>query len=105
MGIAQQNFMIDVLFDNVFSDMKMRDIIRDSQQQLMNAQQALNGQLRAANQRIRVEQAGADQAKLVLDGKREELQRVRAEAFNRIAGGASADGPPGYEGAPPSYEA
>ena len=99
MGNAQQNFMTDVPFDNAFSDMKMGDNIRDSQQQLMNAEQALNGQLRAADETTRVEHAGADQVKLVLDEKREELQRARAGAFNQITGGASADGPPGYEGA------
>ena len=108
MQIAQQNFMTDVLFDNVFTDLNMRDKIRDSQNQLLQGQRRLVEELYAANARQKRAQEEVDQSKKVLDEKRKELQQIRSATFDRIAGEFPAQGmpcPSNYQVEPPLYEA
>ena len=102
MEVAQMNFVGDVIFDNIFSDMAMRQRLRESEGQLLNAQRNLNNELHLEDERQRKAQAEVDRAKLLLDGKRQELQHIRAEVFDRIAGGHSSGWGP--EEQPPSYE-
>ena len=99
MQVAQMNFVGDVVFDNIFSDMAMRDKLRQSEQQLLTAKQSLNSELRLEDERQRQTQGELDQAKIVLDGRRKELQRIRAAAFDLVGLGHL----PSYE--PPSYKA
>lgn len=106
MKIAQMDFLSNVVFDNIFSDMAMRSRIMDSMRQLTLAQASLQKEIAAQNVRVRDAQAEVNQAKTVLDGKREELQRVRATAFQRLANGEEVSGarPPQYAIEPPAYQ-
>jgi DNA gyrase/topoisomerase IV subunit A len=92
--------------------MAMRDKLHNTERQLLNAGKALNNELQNENNRLQIAQSELDQAKLVLEGKRQELSRIRAEAFDRITGshlaGVIGDHPPHYEGGalneqPPAY--
>ena len=101
MSIAQGNFMSDIMFDNIFSDLAFHDKIQASMVGLQRAQRALKVQISAAGERKARAQSEVDQAKQLLDTRRKELQDMRALAFERVAAGG---GLPGYEGAPPGYE-
>jgi hypothetical protein len=85
MRVAQMNFMTNVVFDNIFSDLELRDRIKASQAQLKMAQAALSAELHASNERKKEIQAEVDAAKAVLDQKRLELQQVRGAAFEQLA--------------------
>ncbi len=98
MNVAQMDFMSNVVFDNIFSDMHMRDRIRDSTRQLNNAQTGLQRELWASDARRDGVKRELDELKKVLDRRRDELQTVRREAFEKIAT------LPEYAEAPPSYE-
>lgn len=87
MQIAQMDFMSNVVFDNVFSDMHMRDRIRESIGQLKKAQFCLQAELGASDRRRDL--VPVKELKGTLDEKRMELQNVRKRAF---------DMPPAYEG-------
>lgn len=90
MQIVEQNFMTDVFFDNIFTDLNMRDKIRASQEQLNAAQRKLLGELNKANERVNAVKGDLKRAQGVLDLKRKELQQIRAAAFESLAGGAPA---------------
>ncbi|CZR66408.1 uncharacterized protein PAC_16309 [Phialocephala subalpina] len=107
MRIAQMDFLSNVVFDNIFSNMAMRDRISDSMRQLTLAQANLQKEVAAEDVRVRDAQTEVDRAKSVLDTKREELQRVRAAAFERLANGEEVGEarPPQYAVEPPSYQA
>lgn len=97
--IDQGHMFSDVLFDNVFTDMAQHDRIEQSEQQMVQAMRQLQQQIgeqkgRAAEADRRVQGAVAE-----LEAARGELQRVRAEAFERLAGGAGN----GAGAAPPAY--
>jgi hypothetical protein len=83
--VAQMNFMTNVVFDNIFSDLNMRDRIRQSQAQLKMAQANLTAELQAARERTTAAQTEVDEAKAVLDQKRLELQHIRLVAFEKLA--------------------
>ncbi|KAE9367271.1 hypothetical protein N431DRAFT_429938 [Stipitochalara longipes BDJ] len=85
MRVAQMNFMTNVVFDNIFSDLELRDRIKQSQSQLKMAQADLTAELQAARERTKVVQAEVNEAKAVLDQKRLELQQIRSVAFERLA--------------------
>ena len=106
-NVAEMNFWGNVMFDNVFSDMDLRQRMHDSEGQLVRAQRGMEVELRTANERISNAQSEVDVAKVVLQGKREELQKIRAEAFDCIARGEPLamveGGPPNYEAEPPAY--
>jgi len=95
--IAQMNFMTNVVFDNIFSDLDLRDRIKASQAQLKRAQAALTAELHASDERAKVVQAEVNEAKALLNQKRMELQQIRAAAFERLANDV------GSEKAPPPY--
>lgn len=99
MSIAQMNFMTNVVFDNIFSDLELRDRIKQSQAQLKMSQANLTAELQAARERTRAVQAEVNEFKAVLDQKRLELQQIRSAAFERLASEREmAD-----RGAPPPY--
>jgi hypothetical protein len=99
MRVAQMNFMTNVVFDNIFSDLDMRDRIKQSQAQLKMAQANLTAELQAARERTTAAQTEVDEAKAVLDQKRLELQGIRSVAFEKLANERGiAD-----RGAPPPY--
>lgn len=98
---AQQNFMTDVLFDNVFSDVSKYEKIKESQASINKAKTKLDDFIKQSNGRLERVIVAGSHAKQNLDEKRLELQQIRAEAYQKVAGGevAAPDGPP------PSYRA
>jgi hypothetical protein len=99
MRVAQMNFMTNVVFDNIFSDLDMRDRIKQSQAQLKMAQANLTAELQAAKERTTAAQTEVDGAKAVLDQKRLELQHIRLVAFEKLVserGMADRGAPPPY---------
>ncbi|KAH6662303.1 hypothetical protein B0J14DRAFT_610771 [Halenospora varia] len=109
LDIAEMRFMTDVVFDNIFSDLNAKDRIKESKVRLEQAKAKLEGELQKATQRIKAVQQEVNHARSVLDGRRNELQDVRAAAFDSITSGASApaaapaEAPPGYSAEPPKY--
>ncbi|RDW89673.1 hypothetical protein BP6252_01705 [Coleophoma cylindrospora] len=85
--IAQGNFMSDVVFDNIFSDMHFHDKIVESKMQVQQAGRVLVGELVKSDCRIEALTGDADGKAVVLKQRRRELQEVRAGAFERFAGG------------------
>ena len=95
---AQNNFMTDVLFDNVFSDMAKYDKIKESQASIKRAKEKLDNIIRTSNSRQEAMTLTAKHTKQDLEEKRLELQKIRMEAYQKVAGGevAAPDGPPSY---------
>lgn len=79
--------MGDVIFDNIYSDIDFHSRIRATQGALVRSDQQLTAELAAVASREVAIKAKLDQAKLVLDNRREELQKLRATLFESIAGG------------------
>jgi hypothetical protein len=104
MQIAQMNGM-DFYFDNIFTEWDMMGKIENSQRQLRDAERKLHAQIQAGVDRQRNAQSELDVKKTILLSKREELQKVRTAAFERIAAGmpVSEEVPPVYAEPPPSY--
>jgi hypothetical protein len=102
MQVAQMNFMSDILFDNIFTDLDMRDRIIDSLTQIQQASDRLKQQIRLQHERVDGVAAEVTHAQNKLKSKREELQVIRREAFERLAEDEdySIELP---EGPPPSY--
>jgi hypothetical protein len=100
MRVAQMNFMTNVVFDNIFSDLQLRDRIKQSQAQLKIAQASLVAELQLSMERSRVLQTEVDEAKAGLDQKRAELQQVRSRAFERLASERELE----KRGVPPPYK-
>ncbi|EON63221.1 hypothetical protein W97_02448 [Coniosporium apollinis CBS 100218] len=85
MNVAQGNILSDVLFDNVFSDMRFHQKIEDSNRELQRAEQNLAAQQNAANHRLDALKEEMAAASRNLEAARIELQRVRMEAFEKVA--------------------
>lgn len=105
--IDNGHMMGDIFFDNIFSDMQQHERIKASSSQLAAAQTQLQTEIRCQLDRAEGAKAQLNQAKENVEGARTELQSIRAEAFERLAGGSGY----GYEGAnmgiadapPPAY--
>lgn len=100
-NIDNGHLVSDVLFDNIFSDMAMHDRIKDGDAQLQRAVRHVAKQIDLQLNRAGV--AKADLASAMEDDRKAKaaLQRVRAEAFARIAVGRDVSGGealPPYEG-------
>jgi hypothetical protein len=104
--IDMGHVMSDVMFDNIFSDMNQHERIHGSNKQLMEAVAQLKGEIEKQIQRARGAMEALKMARASMEEARLELQSIRAEAFERLAGGASGAGGGGYGAAqppPPSY--
>lgn len=105
--IARFDFWSNVAFDNIFSEMDLRQRIRNSEMQLESVRTNLQGEIRSANERIAKKQAEANAAKQVVNGKRVELQKVRENVFDSVVRGLPVATVGGVasapDGAPPSY--
>ena len=116
--IARGNFVSDVLFDNVFSDLAFHNKIKDSEAGLRRAQNNLLQQLDNAQGRLARARGEVNAAEGKLQAARKNLERVRMDAFRRVAAGEVAIAPaeseaarevdtldpsPSFE-APPAYE-
>ncbi|KFY45653.1 hypothetical protein V494_00851 [Pseudogymnoascus sp. VKM F-4513 (FW-928)] len=99
---AQHHFMSEVLFDNVFSDMKKYEEIKKSQASIMKAKNSLGNMIQATNERFEAAVAKRMEAKHALEGKRQQLQHIRAEAYQKLARGELV--PTAIDGPPPSYQ-
>ncbi|KAK4672150.1 hypothetical protein QC763_100290 [Podospora pseudopauciseta] len=93
-NIDQGNLMMDVFFDNIFTDMAFHDKIKASRESVLRAAMAMDGQVAATRQRVaqfegqlRVEEQSMREA-------REKLQKVRERVFETVAASTP---PPAYE--------
>lgn len=94
-NIDNGHMISDVLFDNIFSDMAQHDRIKNSDMQLHKALQQCKELLEKQKRTYQDAAAQCGQANEATNNSRLELQRIRAEAFERFAG----------QGAPPSFQA
>lgn len=97
-SIDQGHLFSDVLFDNVFSDMAQHERIQTSAAQLQQAMKDLHGQIIGQSERVTRGEGTLRQAGEDLEATRLELQKIRAEAFEKVVGGGSGD-----DVAPPAY--
>jgi hypothetical protein len=98
------HFVSDVMFDNIFSDMAQHDRIKASNNQLLEAMAQLKEQITLQTQRAQNSKLALNQGKSSMEEARKELQNIRAEAFERIAGGGAVNGGSGDNvAAPPPY--
>lgn len=86
-NIDHGHFMSDIMFDNIFSDMNQHERIKASAGQLATAQTQLQNEIREQLDRAGGAKAQLGQAKENVESARTELQSIRAEAFERLAGG------------------
>jgi len=94
----------DVMFDNIFSDMAQHDRIKASNNQLLEAMAQLKEQIALQTQRAQSAKLALNQGKSSMEEARKELQNIRAEAFERLAGGGQFNGGSGDGvAAPPPY--
>jgi hypothetical protein len=95
----------DMMFDNIFSDMAQHDRIHATNGQVMEAIAQLKEQIAMQLERAKSAKLALNQARASMEEARKELQNIRAEAFERVAGdgvgGGSTDGASG----PPPYAA
>jgi hypothetical protein len=94
MEIAQGNFMSDMLFDNIFSELSFHDKIKASEVELKRAHAKLLTQLKESKQRLARAKSEFKTAEGRLQEARKQLERVRMEAFRRVAAGEDASVPP-----------
>lgn len=90
MRIAAGQFMGDVLFDNVFSDLAFHRVIQESAMQVSRAAGRLREEEGKAGERVGRVKVDADAAARRLRGGRERLHEVRQGVFERVAGGLPA---------------
>lgn len=93
-NIDNGHMISDVLFDNIFSDMAQHDRIKNSNMQLQKALQQCKELLEKQKRTFQEAAAQCGQANEATNNSRLELQRIRAEAFERFAG----------QGAPPPFQ-
>ena len=98
------HFVSDVMFDNIFSDMAQHDRIKASNNQLLEAMAQLKEQITLQTQRAQSSKLALNQGKSGMEEARKELQNIRAEAFQRLAGGGAFNADNGDSAAaPPPY--
>jgi hypothetical protein len=79
------HIMSDVVFDNIFTDAAQHDRIKRSAQEVAMARAKLAQVQRLQKERVDMAAAESDSAKEALDQARRQLQRIRAEVFERFA--------------------
>ncbi|KAK4202950.1 hypothetical protein QBC40DRAFT_275596 [Triangularia verruculosa] len=92
--IDQGNLMMDVFFDNVFTDMAFHDKIKASRESVLRAAIAMDGQVAAARQRLHELEGELRMREQDMREAREKLQKVRESVFESVAGSTP---PPAYE--------
>ncbi|KAK0732438.1 hypothetical protein B0T21DRAFT_369009 [Apiosordaria backusii] len=91
-NIDQGNLMMDVFFDNIFTDMAFHDKIKASRASVIRAAMAMDGQVSAARQRLSGLEGELRMREQEMREAREKLQKVRERVFESVEGG-----PPAYE--------
>ncbi|KAI7321000.1 hypothetical protein KC315_g9236 [Hortaea werneckii] len=95
-NIDQGHFISDVMFDSIFTDMAQNDRIKASEAQVERAVAQLEKtQVPEQQERVRRSKTEVLLAGQRLESARMELQRIRAEAFEKLVGD---DQPPEYSG-------
>lgn len=84
---AQGSGFTDVMFDNIFTDMRVADEIKASAVKVQKGVQINKAQVTEAAQRLERRKDELVQATGRRDDARWELQRLRADIFERVAGG------------------
>lgn len=98
MEIANGHILSEVVFDNIITDMRMHERIKDTMQRLKIAATRLEREISNADTSLREVQVQSKQAALTLGSARSELQQVRQEAFERVSSGRmQAIDPPPYD--------
>jgi hypothetical protein len=95
----------DVMFDNIFSDMAQHDRIHATNGQVVEAIAQLKEQITMQLERAKSAKLALSQARASMEEARKELQNIRAEAFERVAGGGIGGGSTDGVAAPPPYAA
>ncbi|KAF2104165.1 hypothetical protein NA57DRAFT_62838 [Rhizodiscina lignyota] len=90
--IAQGNFLSDVVFDNIFTDLAFHDKIKESAADVERASSRLTQQNKQALQRQEGLRKDMQASEKELKRARDELQKVRQDAFEKVA----ASHPPPY---------
>lgn len=85
--IANGDMMGDVLFDNIFSDLRFHDQIKQSQGDVNRTMQELDGQIGQARQRAEQLDKQLDEVGKKLKAARERLQKEREKAFEKASNG------------------
>lgn len=93
-AIAQGSIISDVLFDNIFTDMRFHEAIKASAADLQRAAGILRQNMQSAEQRKSALQHDMNTASSRLGQARQQLQAVREQIFER-----SAQPPPAYSDA------
>ncbi|KAK0669053.1 hypothetical protein QBC41DRAFT_320527 [Cercophora samala] len=93
-NIDQGNLMMDVFFDNIFTDMAFHDKIKASRQSVLQAAMAMDGQVAAARRRLADLEGELRMREQEMREAREKLQKVRERVFESVAGSTP---PPAYE--------
>ncbi|KAK4213397.1 hypothetical protein QBC37DRAFT_172511 [Rhypophila decipiens] len=104
-NINHGNVMMDVFFDNIFTDMQFHEEIKASRARVERAARVLDEMIAKANQRVKGVGDELSRLEKKLTESREELQKVRANVFKRVAEGQAAgtDSPaPAYKEVDPS---
>lgn len=103
-SVAQGSMLGDVFFDNIFSDLAFHDKIHQSKLELQQCTRSLSADLEAAKQRRGDMALEAKRKAAAMREARQNLQKTREAAFEKIAG---PPGPPCAAAArdvpPPTY--
>ena len=83
--VAAGSLMSDVFFDNIFTDMAFHEKIKQSEVEMRRADEALAGQLQAAQERVEHGQAAMRDLSGRLEQARVALQKRRMEIFRQIS--------------------
>jgi chromosome segregation ATPase len=90
--IAQPNFVSNVLFDNIITDLVLHDQIKASKMDLERAHASILSQLQAAQERVKALKSEARRVDQDLQAARRHLRKTRQEAFERVTtGGGSTE--------------
>lgn len=82
--IAQGNLLLRVMFDNVFTDLMFRDMIKQSAMEVQIAHQRILEQRQLQSQRQMAAKGDVDAAEAALLQAREQLQKYRQNAFEQV---------------------
>ncbi|KFY25038.1 hypothetical protein V493_04878 [Pseudogymnoascus sp. VKM F-4281 (FW-2241)] len=99
----RHHFVSEVLFDNVFSDIRKYDEIKRSSDSIGKARNTLANMIQATRERLGAAEAATMVAKQELVERRLQLRQVRAEAYHKAVRGELV--PIVQDGPPPSYQA
>lgn len=84
-NIAQENLVSDMIFDNPFSDIHFHHKLERSEEELKQSAAQLTEQAQCASYRVADLKKSIEGVELELKDARADLQRIRQEAFMKVA--------------------